>query len=353
MLRILVELGHPAHVHFFRHPIRLWRERGHHVLLVTRDKEITHALLDEYGLEYLPLSKQKNHLLSQMVELIIRWIKIFWIIKRQKIDVAISISGISTAVPAKLAGIVSITDTDSESARLSNKIAFPFSDVVLTPTSFLHQATIKNIESYNSFHELAYLHPNRFTPEFKYIERFHLTKDDKFLVIRLVKWKAVHDIHGQGISEAQLDKIIQWATSHQHKVVLSSERPLPSKFDSYRIQGNFSHIFHLLAFSNGYIGESPTMAMEAAILGSPSVFISSIAPCLGYTKEMQKKYGLLHIFETFEAAFPFITQHFLSTRLRDEIALKQKKLFEEKIDISEWITQFVIDYVTRDSRHQK
>ena len=58
-LNILVELGHPAHVHFFRHPIQIWREQGHQVLLVTRDKEITHALLDELGLEYRALSNSK------------------------------------------------------------------------------------------------------------------------------------------------------------------------------------------------------------------------------------------------------------------------------------------------------
>lgn len=343
-LTILVELGHPAHVHFFRHPIQLWREQGHRVLIVTRDKEITHALLEEIGLEYLPLSKQKMQVWSQAIELLGRWIKIFLLIKRQKVDIAISISGISTALPAKLAGIVSITDTDTEDAGLTNRIAFPFSDVVLTPTTFLRQSEVKNIVTYNSFHELAYLHPNRFTPDKRYLQEFQFEENEKFLFIRLVKWKAVHDIHESGISEEHLKEIIRLFTRKQYKVAVSSERPISSEFDPYLIKGNFSHIFHVMAFSSGYIGESPTMAVETAILGRPAVLINSRVRHLGNMIELQEKYNLLYNFERYEAALSFIHQEFFSQELQRKVTEGRKRLLEDKIDISAWIAEFLVNY---------
>ncbi len=345
-MNILVEISHPAHVHFFRHPIRIWREQGHQVLIVTRDKEIAHALLDEIGLKYIPLSKQRMHIWSQVIELLSQWIKIFQLITRRKIDVAISISGLFTAVPAKLAGIVSITDTDTEDAVLSNLIAFRFSDVVLTPAAFLRQADVPNLVTYNSFHELAYLHPKRFTPDTQDVQDFHIFEHDKFLVIRLVRWKALHDIHEKGISEDALREMIRLYEPEGYQVLVSSERRLSADFAPYLLTGNFSRIFHLLAFSEGYIGESPTMAMEAAILGRPSVLISSRASHLGYTTAMQQKYGLLHAFDNFERAKPFLQQEFLSERVHDDIVRGQERLFSENIDLAEWIAQFTIDYTT-------
>jgi predicted glycosyltransferase len=349
-LNILVELGHPAHVHFFQHPIRIWRDQGHRVLIVTRDKEITHTLLDEIGLKYLPLTKQRMHMWSQGIELLVRWAKIFYIIKRQNIDVAISISGISTAVPARLAGIVSITNSDTEDAKLSNNIAFRFSDIVLTPTTFLRQTDFKNITTYNSFHELAYLHPNRFTPDKSCLQDFHIREDEKYIIIRLVKWKAVHDIHESGITEEHLKDIIQLFTRKQYKVLLSSERPLSKEFEPYLVKGNFSHIFHVLAFSCGYIGESPTMAVETAILGNPAILINSRVRHLGNMIEFQEKYGLLYNFERYEAAVGFIRDDFFSEELRQKVTEGRKRLLEEKIDVSAWIAEFVVNYCRNTTR---
>jgi predicted glycosyltransferase len=343
-LKILVEIGHPAHVHFFKHPIQIWEEWGHHVVIVTRDKEIAHVLLDEIGLNYIPLSKQREHVFFQAIELLNRWIKIFFLIKKYHIDVAISISGISTAMPAYLSRIVSITDQDTEDATFTNNIAFRFSDVVLTPTTFLRQAEFKNITTYNSFHELAYLHPNRFTPDKRYLHDFHIEEGDKYIFIRLVKWKAVHDIHKRGINEEHLRDIIQLLTRKQYKVLLSSERPLSNDFKPYLVKRHFSHIFHVLAFSCGYIGESPTMGVETAILGKPSILINSRVKDLGNMIELEKKYGILYNFEQYEVATDFIRNDFFSEDLQQKVTEGRRRLLEDKIDISAWIAEFVVNY---------
>ena len=37
-MKLLVDMGHPAHVHFFRHAIRELESRGHEVRITARDK---------------------------------------------------------------------------------------------------------------------------------------------------------------------------------------------------------------------------------------------------------------------------------------------------------------------------
>jgi hypothetical protein len=38
LLKILIDIGHPAHVHFFRNAIRVLEGRGHDVKVTARDK---------------------------------------------------------------------------------------------------------------------------------------------------------------------------------------------------------------------------------------------------------------------------------------------------------------------------
>ena len=56
-LTVLVEVVHPAHVLFFANPIRILKERGHRVLVASRDKDVTLALLHEMGIEHRCLSR--------------------------------------------------------------------------------------------------------------------------------------------------------------------------------------------------------------------------------------------------------------------------------------------------------
>jgi len=339
-----VEIGHPAHVHFFKNPINIWRKNGHKVVIVTRDKEFTHLLLDEMGVEYKALSKQRTGFLGMLSELLVRWIKIFLIIRKEKIDLAISISGISTSLPARLAGITAITDTDTEDAALTNSIAFRFSDIVVTPSTFLKKNKYKNIRTYESFHELAYLHPNWFKPSRESLKLFDIKKGDKYFFIRLVKWKALHDISESGIKEKDLKKLILFLKQKHYKVFLSSERALSSFFDKFLIKSNLSKIFDLMAFSYGYIGESPTMSVEAALMGKPSVLINSRVSHLGNMIELQEKYHLLYNFESFSGANKFIRNDLLTQKVSDNSSEARKRLLKEKIDISQWIADFSVNF---------
>ena len=55
-MRILVDIGHPGHVHFFKHAISKWQQRGHDVLVSAREKDVTTALLNHYAFPYRILS---------------------------------------------------------------------------------------------------------------------------------------------------------------------------------------------------------------------------------------------------------------------------------------------------------
>ena len=51
-VRILIDILHPAHVHFFRNFHGEMTGRGHELCITARDKDRSVELLEEYGLPY-------------------------------------------------------------------------------------------------------------------------------------------------------------------------------------------------------------------------------------------------------------------------------------------------------------
>ena len=73
-MRVLVDIGHPGHVHFYKHIIWKLQGQGHEVLVSARDKDVTLALLEQYGFSYRNLSTAGNGLRGMAQEFMQRWL---------------------------------------------------------------------------------------------------------------------------------------------------------------------------------------------------------------------------------------------------------------------------------------
>ena len=47
-MKILIDIGHPGHVHFFKHAVWELQKRGHEVFFSAREKDVTLLLLEHY-----------------------------------------------------------------------------------------------------------------------------------------------------------------------------------------------------------------------------------------------------------------------------------------------------------------
>ena len=219
-MRILVDILHPKQAHFFRPLIQDWQRRGDVVQIVTRDKDITHQLLERFGFSYICLSKQAKKG-SLGFELVQRWLKLAALTRKFRPDISMSVTGISTALPSKVLGVPNIAFTDTETATVSNRIAFPFADRILTPAWFLGDFG-PNHYRYKGFHEWSYLHPNEFTADPEIVKAEGLDPFEPYAVARLVRWDAVHDQRERGLSPSEAVTLIK-QLSKRMRVVLSSE----------------------------------------------------------------------------------------------------------------------------------
>lgn len=337
-MRLLVDILHPKQAHFFRPLIRRWQAQGHAVQIVTRDKDITHQLLDGFGLPYLCLSRQRRGA-GMARELVERWLRMAGVIRRFRPDITLSVTGISTALPSRLLGIPTIALTDTETATLSNRIAFPFADRILTPQWYQLDHGARH-HRYRGFHEWSYLHPDEFSPEPALVRAQGIEPTEPYAVVRFVRWDAAHDQGELGLRPADAVAMVE-GLAQQMRVVLSSEAPPPPALRPYVAPLQVEQMHHIMAFARLVAGESPSMATEAALLGVPAVLVSSWAGRCGNMQVLEQRYGLMRLFERGQEAVEATLQLAADLPARSALVAQRGALFSELEPIPQMLDRHI------------
>jgi len=339
-MRILIDIGHPAHVHLFKHLIRELTNKGHEIKITARNKEIALYLLNCYGLGYTIISTKGEGLLGIGKELLIRDYRLFKIAKNFKPDIMMAVLDPSIAHVGKLLRIPSVMFTDTEHAKLINLVTFPFSDVICTPSCFNRDLGKKQIR-YNGYHELAYLHPNYFTPNPAVLDEIGLSKDDTFIILRFVSWSASHDVGQHGIkNKIELVRELE----KYGRVLITSEGLLPKELEEYKIKVSPEKLHDLLYYASLYLGEGGTMATESAILGTPSIYVSSLVGTMGNFIELEQKYGLVFNYKDPDKTVEKAVELIQKANLKEEWKNKREALLKDKIDVTASMVWFVENY---------
>ncbi len=341
-MRILIDMGHPGHVHFFKNFIWEMEKKGHTVLITARNKEITLDLLSKYHFDFIPVGRQKSGKFNLIKEWVIRDLQILKIAREFHPDFLMGIGNPSVAHVAKLLSKKSLVFTDTEHAKFANGVTFPFADVICTPSCFNYDAGPKQVR-YNGYHELAYLHPNRFTPNPDVLTELDLAEGDPFIIVRFVSWQASHDVGQHGI----LDKVgLVKALEQYGRVLITSEGALPPELQPHQIRVSPEKLHHLLYYATLYVGEGATTASECAVLGTHAIYVNSLG--LGYTTEEDEKYHLVSDFSgrdcTDETILAEARRLLQNPDLRKEGKQKGEILVQDKIDVTAFMVWFIEHY---------
>lgn len=288
-MHILFDIAHPAHAHFFKNPAHILKQRGYRVSFSSRDKDVTLALLAELNIESHLLSSQGRGVGGLLAELLRRDRALYKLARAIKPDVMAAIGGTFVAHVGRLTGIPGLVFYDTENAKLQNLITYPFAHQVYVPRCY--QAWLPRQHGrYAGYHELSYLHPDRFIPDREIAITNGLAERGETYLLRLVSWQANHDIGETGWSQTLLAQLVD-KLRPLGKILISSESKLPDAYADLAYPGQVSALHHLMAHCRLVIGESATMASEAAVLGVPAIYAANTGR--GYTDEQELRYRLV------------------------------------------------------------
>lgn len=344
-MNILIDIGHPGHVHLFRHAARTWIHHGHRIIITIRDRDIIPALLRAYGFEFTVASKPRSGFLGMCWELVEHDLKVLEMTLANRVDLLLGTS-VSAAHVSRVTRARSIifNEDDADYVQRFSRLTYPFADAIVIPACLRDKPTPRFF-THNSYHELAYLHPNRFQPDPGVLTELGVSAGEPFFIVRLVAFKAHHDASHRGLSLAAKHRLIDHL-SRCGRVFLTVEGEVPAAFKPYQIPIQPHLIHHALAFATMLIADSQTMTMEAAVLGTPAIRCNTFVGRCSVIEELEGKYGLTYGFlpQEEERMFELVAELLDHSGLKEEWASRRRRMLADKIDLTAWMIDFVENY---------
>lgn len=290
-MRILFDINHPAHAHFFKNAMAKLSEQGHSIRITASSKECTAQLLEQQSIEFCKIEGTHDGSILDMSKVMISrdW-KLRRFVKESSPDVLAAIGGTFVAHVGRMTSAKSVVFYDTAEAKLQNLITYPFVHRLVVPKCYDGWTPKKRTVRYTGTHELAYLAPTYFLPSRVKALNVGLHPSQPTILMRLVSWKANHDLGLSGISVEFVEALISKLEARA-KVIISSEETLPGHLQKYRYIGPANEIHHLMAHAAGLVSESATMAAESAALGVPALLVGPSTRC--YAKWLEDQYSLI------------------------------------------------------------
>ena len=323
---------------------------GHKVFILIKTKDILEDLLKQSGLPYFNILKEahRKSKLGILWDMIVRDWRMWRFVKKNKIDL---LTG-STVEVAQVGWLtrkyrVNTGEDDMNVVPLFPKMAGPFMGTILSPRVCNNYSLEPYSVKYESYHELAYLHPNHFVADKKVVEKY-FPIDAPYFIMRFSSLNAYHDSGIRGINTEIAQRLIDILKPYG-RIYITSERELEPQFEPYRIPIKTLDMHHVMAFSTLYIGDSQTMAAEAGVLGVPFVRYNDFVGRIGYLNELEDEYHLGFGIKasdkgSAEKMYKVVEDLLATPNLIEEWQERRQRMLSEKIDYAQFLTWFIENY---------
>lgn len=344
--KIAIFLGHPAHFHVFKYVAGCLENDGHSVHFVIKQKDILESLLQNAGFSYSVIRKKERSTSSKlglMMSLLKMDVNMFRYLRKHKPDILIG-TYIDLLVRFTKTRLIAVNEDDASVVPRYARMAYPRADAILNPVFCNSGKWDKKATKYNSYQKMAYLHPNRFIPDKEVVAKY-FSADRPYFLIRFAKLNAHHDSGVHGINTQIAQRLFEQLKPYGD-IYITSERELEPQFEQYRLHINPLDIHHVMAFSKLYIGDSQSMAVEAAMLGVPSIRFNDFAGKIGVLEELEKKYHLTFGIPSSrpEELYEKVDELLAVKGLKDEFQKRRKVMLSEKIDLTAFMTWFIENF---------
>ena len=314
-------------------------------MVTSRDSSALQDLLEEYFHEVQLIGKIGRSLFEKIRKQLVFDYRLFKVCRIFKPEI-----GLGTSIPLshvsainKIQSII-MNEDDAREVPFFSKGAYTFADCIITPDALKGDNFGKKHIKYPGYHELAYLHPQRFNPDPERL-RPQIEPGEPFFLLRFSALAAHHDVGKTGITRDLAREIIRRLESHG-RVFISSERDLEDEFTHYSFPFHPREMHHALAYAQMVVADSQTMTAEAAVLGTPALRFNDFVGRLSYLEELEHCYGLIRGIPTSEPSrlLDTISEWLGKKDQKKEWQMKQEKMLKEKIDVTAFFVWFIENY---------
>lgn len=327
------------------HPSQVWvlhqvaRELGPDVKVIwyLRDKDRSAQIATALGIEYRLLSNARTGMLGNAFEMLANTVKALRYTAKEDIDLWVTKFGAGN-IAARLMRrkSFSFNDDDVDLVPLIALTSYRFANRVLVTDVTRMEGYEAKAVRYPSFHELFYLHPNRFSPDPGIRGELGITQGERFGIVRLSALTAHHDRGVRGIAGTFLTELIA-RYEPDIRIFISGEKPLAPDLEPHRVPIRPERMHHALAAADFFLGDSQTMTAEAAVLGTPAFRINDFVGRISYLAELER-YGLAFGFRPGEESqlLEKLEAIINDAEAEQQFSLRRQQMLGDKIDPVPW-----------------
>ena len=345
-MNFLVDIGHPAHVHYYRNLAKILEQKGHRVFWTVKDLKIAQRLLNYYDFEFDTLPAKADSITGKVFLQLYYDLKVWQLCLKNKISIGIGTS-VTIAHVSRISKLKSFVfdDDDDDVQPLVTKYVNPFADVLFSPDALIGKRGRTDTVFYPGYHELAYLHPKRFTPDQSVLSELGINPNETFFIMRFNTFKAHHDVGVTGLSLEQKLKLINILKPHG-RIFITTERDIEPELKEHQLKVSPEKIHSLMAFCTMFLGDSQTMTSEAAVLGIPSLRCNTFAGRIAYLEEQENKYQLTFGFkpDKFDQLTGKLVELLKIPNLRQEWKRRQQIMLNDKIDVTAFWAWYIDNF---------
>ena len=351
-MRILIDINHPAHVHYFRNLIKIMIEKGHEFIVVNRDDKMINQLLDYYQIDHIirnkrPEKKNSFKSLYYLFGCICACIKASF---KYKPNIYLGFGSSAASITALLFRKPCIILDDTEHNKLNHRLYLPGASVVLTPFYYNIDLGEKQLR-FNAYVEQLYMHSHYFTKNENTINEQGV-KSDEYVLVRYIAYDAYHDKDVKPLCDEQKKAIIQ-LLAQKYRVLLSMEKNNQDEFyKPYLVHFSPEKMHDIEAGAKFLVAEGATMASEAFVNGVPYVYLNPLH--VGYIDQQQQAMPQ-YFFQTTDYQEAINAINHLTSIPVDKDSIKAS-IEATTMDPTLFLVWFVENYprsvqITRDNQH--
>jgi len=284
-MNVVIFIDHYPHVNFFKNAIQEITAKGIDIILIVQPRgNLTKLVEYELKLPYISIGHHQPSIIKKALNLLGNEINIFKYLVRNDCDVMTGVGSIELTHSAFVLRKPSIIFGDDIEYRLAYYLLKYFATNIVLPSCV--PAKGRNIFKYKGFKELAYLHPNHFTPKEDVLREYNL-KSNNYVFIREVSSSSVNY---RGLKEGSLASLCPEIIKMGLDIVLSLENTqLKNLFEKYCIilKEPVSDIHSLMSYAAFTITSGDSIARESCLLGTPAIYTGGRR--MSINVELQKK----------------------------------------------------------------
>lgn len=346
-MKIMVYIGHPAQYHFFKNILKNLEDKGHQIKLLIKTKDILEDLVkqDDWNYINIQIKSRKNSKVSILIAALKRTLSVYKIARQFHADLLLGTDS-SIAQAAWLLRKPSFTTLEDDVEIIHNlaKLTYPFTSYIVVPKVCQVGKWQNKKIGYDGYMKMAYLHPRYFIPSNDILRNYGIAED--YILIRLAKLTAHHDVGIKGLNINVVNKIIDIASNYGLRVYISSEIDLDSSLSQYQLAINPKDIHHVMAFSRILISDSQSMSVEAAMLGIPSLRFSDFVGRISVLEELEHQYNLTYGIATStpDRLIAKLNEILETPQMLFQYKSRHCKMMNDKIDVTAFLVWLIDSY---------